>query len=124
MIDIIILLFVDIDECRDNIDNCSQICLNTIGSYTCDCNLGYRIATDERACDGIISYNTIDLIRHNNLFDQISMNAMNGPMHAFIIVRTLLAHTYALVVLATAWPVIDTLAMVINMIGFYFKKFI
>ena len=43
-------------------------------------------------------------------------------MHAIIIVRTLLAHTYALVVLATAWPVIDTLAMVINMIGFYFKS--
>lgn len=124
MIDIIILLFVDIDECRDNIDNCSQTCSNTIGSYTCDCNPGYRIATDGRTCDGIISYNTIDLIRHNNLFDQISMNAMNRPMHAFIIVRTLLAHTYALVVLATAWPVIDTLAMVINMIGFYFKKFI
>ena len=77
MIDIIILLFVDIDECRDNIDNCSQICSNTIGSYTCDCNPGYRIATDGRTCDGIISYNTIDLIRHNNLFDQISMNAMN-----------------------------------------------
>ena len=48
------------------------------------------------------------------------MNAMNRPMHAFIIARTILALTYALVVLATAWPVIDILAMVINLIGFYF----
>ena len=42
------------------------------------------------------------------------MNAMNRLMHAFIIVRTILVLTYALVVLATAWPVIDILAMVIN----------
>ncbi|XP_064386538.1 sushi, von Willebrand factor type A, EGF and pentraxin domain-containing protein 1-like isoform X2 [Halichondria panicea] len=42
----------DIDECS-GAHGCDQICTNTSGSYTCDCNSGYRLATDGRGCDDI-----------------------------------------------------------------------
>ena len=47
---------VDIDECRENTDGCSQICTNTIGSYRCSCNSGYRLGTDGHTCNGIQHY--------------------------------------------------------------------
>ncbi|XP_068089432.1 uncharacterized protein [Hyperolius riggenbachi] len=31
----------DIDECYTNISSCEQICINTLGGYTCSCNTGY-----------------------------------------------------------------------------------
>ena len=42
----------DIDECHENTDGCGQICSNTIGSYVCGCNTGYRLATDRHTCSG------------------------------------------------------------------------
>ena len=40
---ILMLLFVDIDECERDMDNCSENadCTNNIGSFTCACVHGY-----------------------------------------------------------------------------------
>ena len=46
---------VDIDECQEESDNCSQICLNNDGSYTCDCNVGYELGSDQQTCSGELS---------------------------------------------------------------------
>ena len=46
-------LFVDIDECSENSDNCSQNCSNTIGSYLCSCNDGFTLGSDQHTCNGI-----------------------------------------------------------------------
>ena len=47
------LLFLDVDECEENIDNCSQNCNNTIGSYNCSCNEGYTLDSDDlHTCNG------------------------------------------------------------------------
>ncbi|KAK2152642.1 hypothetical protein LSH36_324g03052 [Paralvinella palmiformis] len=44
---------VDIDECSDNNNNvCEQICINTEGSYNCECRSGYRMFNDT-ACEDI-----------------------------------------------------------------------
>lgn len=46
----------DIDECSapDPEDGseplCSQICLNTLGSYICSCYHGFRLRSDQRTC--------------------------------------------------------------------------
>ncbi|XP_053372974.1 uncharacterized protein LOC123561094 [Mercenaria mercenaria] len=32
---------------------CSQICINTVGSFSCQCNTGYRLAQDGATCDDI-----------------------------------------------------------------------
>ena len=42
----------DIDECAEQLDECQQICNNTIGSYVCDCHIGYALNSDGRTCRG------------------------------------------------------------------------
>ena len=44
--------FTDYDECAGGDNNCQQICTNTIGSYTCQCNTGFRLNDDGRNCTG------------------------------------------------------------------------
>ena len=48
-----ICLYSDIDECSAGTDNCSQLCINTIGSFTCDCDDGYELDTDDVTCNGM-----------------------------------------------------------------------
>lgn len=51
-----VLLFLvffppDIDECsRKNETLCSQICVNTPGSYRCDCETGFYLEEDGKTC--------------------------------------------------------------------------
>ena len=42
----------DIDECSEGTHNCTQICINTDGSFTCGCNSGYLLDTDGFTCSG------------------------------------------------------------------------
>ncbi|XP_054462807.1 low density lipoprotein receptor a [Anoplopoma fimbria] len=42
----------DIDECA-NPDTCSQICINQIGSYKCQCEDGYQVDPATKACKAI-----------------------------------------------------------------------
>uniref|UniRef100_A0A8C5FFM0 Low density lipoprotein receptor a n=1 Tax=Gadus morhua TaxID=8049 RepID=A0A8C5FFM0_GADMO len=42
----------DIDECADP-DTCSQICVNQIGGYKCDCREGYQLEPSTKACKAI-----------------------------------------------------------------------
>ena len=43
----------DIDECSENTGNCSQMCTNTDGYFTCGCNNGYLLDTDGTTCNGM-----------------------------------------------------------------------
>lgn len=43
--------FSDIDECELS-GECSQQCVNTIGSYYCACDPGFVLASNKRGCDG------------------------------------------------------------------------
>ena len=45
--------FSDINECTEGTDTCQQLCLNTMGSYSCDCDPGYRLASDGFICNDI-----------------------------------------------------------------------
>ena len=47
------LTCTDIDECYRN---CEDICINTIGSFVCQCLEGKTLATDSRTCEGLINY--------------------------------------------------------------------
>ena len=46
-------LNADINECSEGIDNCNQTCTNTEGSFTCGCDDGYLLYSDETTCNGI-----------------------------------------------------------------------
>ena len=45
--------FTDIDECAEGTDGCAQTCTNTVGSYSCSCGTGYRLASDEHTCSEV-----------------------------------------------------------------------
>lgn len=34
------------NECEESNGGCNQICNNTIGSFICECNVGYEIYND------------------------------------------------------------------------------
>ncbi|XP_055948498.1 hemicentin-1-like isoform X2 [Argiope bruennichi] len=39
------LYCLDINECEEDIHFCDQICTNTIGNYSCECNTGYYLSS-------------------------------------------------------------------------------
>lgn len=44
-------VYVDINECLENISGCSQICVNQDGSYRCECNTTeYVLTSDGHNC--------------------------------------------------------------------------
>ncbi|XP_055863672.1 matrilin-2-like [Biomphalaria glabrata] len=44
---------LDEDECAMNTSRCQQKCVNTQGSYSCDCDRGYTLSTDNVTCRDI-----------------------------------------------------------------------
>ncbi|XP_025918091.1 epidermal growth factor-like protein 7 [Apteryx rowi] len=40
----------DVDECARRGHGCSQLCVNTAGSYRCACRPGFSLAADAKAC--------------------------------------------------------------------------
>ena len=51
-----IQLQLDINEClTNNNGGCAQHCNNTVGSYQCFCENGYRLSSDDHTCVGKIS---------------------------------------------------------------------
>ena len=50
------VFFLDIDECTEGTSNCSHLCLNTVGSYACQCLLGYQLDVHNHTCIGMCHY--------------------------------------------------------------------
>ena len=46
-----VLYVIEIDECVGNHD-CEDTCVNTNGSYVCQCGPGYQLAKNRRNCTG------------------------------------------------------------------------
>lgn len=40
----------DIDECEVDNGGCDHICINTVGSYRCECEEGYQCGQDKHQC--------------------------------------------------------------------------
>lgn len=50
------LLYLDIDECPDNVCGDNGDCSNNPGSYACDCHTGFELVPDETPpCIGLCS---------------------------------------------------------------------
>ena len=46
-------VIIDINECSERFSSCNQWCVNTIGSYDCDCYTGFDLKSDNKTCLGI-----------------------------------------------------------------------
>ena len=52
----VVFSITDIDECTEDSHRCEQICHNSVGSYACSCNSGYRLNQDGVTCDGTVKF--------------------------------------------------------------------
>lgn len=42
---------IDIDECSLDLHNCTHVCINTLGNYSCSCPSGFQLV-DQLKCEG------------------------------------------------------------------------
>ena len=54
---VLILFLLDIKECESHNGQCDHNCINTIGSFYCTCDSGYKLNGDKLSCDGQFKYN-------------------------------------------------------------------
>ena len=47
---------LDIKNCLINDHNCSQVCVELEGSFSCSCYSGYRLQEDKATCAGSYKY--------------------------------------------------------------------
>ena len=45
--------YIDVDECNST-KPCNQTCTNTVGSFLCACDGGYRLQENGLSCEGIV----------------------------------------------------------------------
>ena len=54
---ILIIHYTDVNECQEDLNNCSHFCNNTEGSYECYCRSGYVVDTADRStCHGTYDF--------------------------------------------------------------------
>ena len=54
----------DIDECISTLHDCQDTCVNTEGSYMCECSeIGTQLASNQRSCIGLLFIHDILLFQ-------------------------------------------------------------
>ncbi|XP_075251110.1 bone morphogenetic protein 1-like [Convolutriloba macropyga] len=43
--------FPEVNECLENNGGCMHTCVDTVGSYRCECNIGFQLGPDGRKCE-------------------------------------------------------------------------
>lgn len=43
---------IEFDECKTMKHGCSHTCVNTLGGYRCQCEIGYELHADGKRCEG------------------------------------------------------------------------
>ena len=49
---LIFCLSIDVNECIKDTHLCHHNCINTVGSYLCDCDMGFKLESDGLTCTG------------------------------------------------------------------------
>ncbi|CAD5124522.1 DgyrCDS12800 [Dimorphilus gyrociliatus] len=62
---------IDKDECLVTNHGCQDKCINTIGSYKCECNPGYRLKNDKKTCEDIDECAETPNICHHNCTNKV-----------------------------------------------------
>ena len=104
---------VDINECHERTDGCHQKCVNTNGSYTCDCQTGYRIASDGYTCTGIFKSFAQRLLFWKTSLFQTLMSAVRGLIGVTRTAIMLMVLMHVAVTVAIVLMEMDLPAMVV-----------
>ena len=68
----------DIDECGENNGGCSQVCIETKGSFECQCEVGYLLDSDKRTCKGSqCSFSALDYFYLSAACDSVNYSFKN-----------------------------------------------
>ena len=57
----------DVNECQSSND-CQQVCINTNGSYSCACNVGFHLSIDQQSCIGTYATTCTTVSIHCTLY--------------------------------------------------------
>ena len=80
----------DLDECASNEDDCVELCINTVGSFTCGtCDPGYVLNTAENSCDGKCRYEICSPHNYIIMYTQTSMSVQAMMVAVIMCVPTL-----------------------------------
>ena len=96
-------LCADINECSTNNGGCQHECVNTAGSYECQCRSGFQLLSNRRSCTGeraspyVYIVSVIPCLRS---LVQILMSVQQAHILVIKSVETLLVPTPALVEVA------------------------
>ena len=52
---IYIELYLDVNECTVDNGGCEGTCVNTFGSFHCECGDGLKISSNNKTCQGLLS---------------------------------------------------------------------
>ncbi len=55
-------IVIDLDECMSYNGNCSDICVNTVGGFHCECMAGWKLQRDNKTCAGKLKLYKIELV--------------------------------------------------------------
>ena len=66
---------------------CLQVCINTVGSYTCACGAGYKLDADNHTCNGKFILDTPNWWPLLNIYNKI-----NITVRALIFLHWLVFH--------------------------------
>ena len=47
---ILLLFILDINECAVDNGGCDEVCINTNGSYSCQCDSGLKLLSNKKSC--------------------------------------------------------------------------
>lgn len=98
----LILCNADINECAEGTDRCAQNCHNNMGSYTCSCNVGFRLNANGYGCDGNYFKDHHSSHSFNKYFlIQILMSVLKAQIGVIKTATTMLDHTLVAVTLDT-----------------------
>ena len=57
------ILSLDVDECNETfairLHYCESVCVNILGSYYCNCSVGYQYSHDKQLCVGKIAIRVV-----------------------------------------------------------------
>ena len=51
---IYIVLYLDVNECTVDNGGCEDTCVNTFGSFHCECGDGLKLSSNNKTCQGLL----------------------------------------------------------------------